>query len=82
MRLAVRCAGEAATCAGRLALKRRRAVWGSRTFTIARGQRVIRLRLRPAARRMLARRRRAAVTAELRLRGQPVKRSALALRRR
>ena len=82
VRLPVRCAGEGSRCTGRLALKRRRAVWGSRAFTIARGQRVMRLRLRASARRALARRRRAAVTAELRLQGQPVKRSALALRRR
>jgi hypothetical protein len=82
VRIVVRCSGDAAACAGRLALKRRRALWAKRSFTVPRGRHVIRLRLRRAARRSLARRRRAAVTLELRLRDQALERSRLALRRR
>ena len=82
VRIPVRCTGTEATCTGRLALKRGRAVWGSRSFTMAKGQRVLRVQLRRSARRALAKRRRANVTAELRLRQQPVKRSRLALSRR
>lgn len=82
VRVPVRCSGEGATCPGRLALRRSGAVWANRTFAIPRGKRTLSLQLRRPARRALRRAGRAAVTAELRLEGQKVKRARLVLRRR
>ncbi|HEX8121558.1 MAG TPA: hypothetical protein VF549_09880 [Solirubrobacteraceae bacterium] len=82
VKLAVGCSGEAATCAGRLVLKRGRATWASRAFSLAKGRRTLTLQLRKAARKALKRRRRAAVTVELRLEGQAVRRARLTLARR
>ncbi|HEX8084447.1 MAG TPA: hypothetical protein VF529_09175 [Solirubrobacteraceae bacterium] len=82
VRLPVTCSGDAPACAGKLALKRGRSVWASRSFAVPKGRRALRVQLRAKARRALARRRRAKVVLELRLQGQSVKRSALTLRRR
>ncbi|MDQ3741843.1 MAG: hypothetical protein M3389_12965, partial [Actinomycetota bacterium] len=77
-----RCTGAGPLCAGRLALKRARAVWASRAFTMTKGRKVIRVRLRSYARRSLIRRGRATVTLEVRLKGQPVQRAPIGLRYR
>jgi hypothetical protein len=81
VRIPVECKGDG-TCIGRLALKRGRAVWASRSFSIAPGKRTLRVTLRKAARRALARKRRTSVSLELRLSGQALKRSQLTLARR
>jgi hypothetical protein len=82
VKLPVGCSGEASVCSGRLVLKRGRTTWASRAFTIAKGKRTLVMRLNKKARKTLRKRRRAAVTVELRLKDQAVKRARLTLARR